>query len=610
MCGFVGFYSDKLKEKEPVIKTMCDMIVHRGPDSDGTYIDDSIAMGFRRLSIIDLAEGSQPIINEDGTKIITFNGEIYNYQSIKEDLLSKGHVFKTQADTEVLLHGYEEYGVELLQKLRGMFAFVIWDNEKKELFGARDNFGIKPFYYSRVGEDFLFGSEIKSFLPYPGFKKEVNEKSLKNYLVFQYPVMNETFFKGVYKLKPGHYFILKDGSMEIKKYFEIDYTPEEKSLEEYIDLIGKAVEESIEYHKISDVEVGAFLSGGVDSSYVVSCAKPNKTYSVGFENEGFDETIYARELSEKLGIKNNTKMISAEDFFSVIPKVQYHSDEPHANLSSVPLYHLSQLASKDVKVVLSGEGADELFAGYNEFEEPTVAKIYSKLPMGIRRKLRTTVESKKHFTGKTIIMKYGKKVEERYIGQAFIMNDEEANDLLTSKYKSDIKFTDITKPYYDKVKDKDDVTKRCYLDMHLWIVDDILLKADKMTMANSLELRVPFLDKEMWNLSKRVPTKYKVHGTTTKYAFREAAQKKVPVDWAKRRKAGFLVPFVYWIKEEKYYNLVKETFNKDYVSEYFNKEKINKLLEDHYTGKANNGRKIYTIYAFLVWYDEFFVKLG
>ena len=610
MCGFVGFYSRKIENKEETVRNMGNMIIHRGPDSEGIYTDDEIAMGFRRLSIIDLAEGSQPMKNEDGSIIITFNGEIYNYQEIKKDLLEKGHIFRNNSDTEVLIHGYEEYGTDLLGKLRGMFAFVIWDSVKKQLFGARDFFGIKPFYYSKIGDELLFGSEIKSFLPFPGFKKEVNEEALKHFLVFQYSVLNETFFKNVNKLKPGHYFIFRDGKMEISKYFDLSYKVEDKPFEEYVKLIGESVEESVKYHKISDVEVGAFLSGGVDSSYVVSCAKPDNTYSVGFDNQGFDETVYAKELSEKLNIQNKSKMISADEFFAAIPMVQYHSDEPHANLSSVPLYYLSQLAAKDVKVVLSGEGADELFAGYNEYEEPTVNRLYSMLPMGLRRKIRDMVKDRPHFTGKTIIMKYGQSVEERYIGQAHIMSDEQANDILSSKYKNPVTYREITKPYYDKVKNLDDVTKRCYLDMNMWIVDDILLKADKITMAHSIELRVPFLDKEVWNLSTKISVKYKVNGTTTKYVFREAAQKKIPLDWAKRRKAGFLVPFIHWIKEEKYCNIVRAQFEKEYVSEFFDREKILALLDEHYAGKKNNGRKIYTIYAFLVWYDQYFVSFN
>jgi asparagine synthase (glutamine-hydrolyzing) len=606
MCGFVGFCSKNVKDKN-VIKEMNNQIIHRGPDSDGYYFDKDVNFGFRRLSIIDLHEGSQPILNEGGDIAIIFNGEIYNYQELREDLVAKGYKFKTHTDTEVILHGYEEYGEEgILAKLRGMFAFTIWDSKKEKLFGARDHFGIKPYYYALLDGDLLFGSEVKSFLKYPKFKKEVNEKALKHYLVFQYNPLEETFFKGVKKLRPGHYYVYENGKMEIKTYYNLTLDYKDMTFDEAVGKIEKEVEESVKYHKISDVEVGSFLSGGVDSSYVVATALPDKTFSVGFDNKGFNETMYAKELSDSLGIKNFAKLITPDEFFEGINKVQYFSDEPHANLSSVPLYFLSKLASEQVKVVLSGEGADELFAGYNEYADALPQRIYRKLPFSLRHKLYLKYKDRKHFRGQTIILKYGQKVEDRYIGPAEIMTDELANSLVTSKYKNSETSRDLTKKYYDEVKNMDDVSKRLYLDMKMWIVEDILLKADKMTMANSIELRVPLLDKKMWELARTIPVKHKVHNEITKYAFRRAAKNKLPEDWAKRRKLGFVVPFVLWIKEEKYYKIVKEVFNKDFVSEFFDKDKINKLLDDHFNGITNNGRKVYTIYTFLKWYEIYF----
>ena len=606
MCGFVGFCSKNVKDKN-VIKEMNNQIIHRGPDSDGYYFDKDVNFGFRRLSIIDLHEGSQPILNESGDTAIIFNGEIYNFQELREDLVAKGYKFKTHTDTEVILHGYEEYGEEgILAKLRGMFAFTIWDSKKEKLFGARDHFGIKPYYYALLDGDLLFGSEVKSFLKYPKFKKEVNEKALKHYLVFQYNPLEETFFKGVKKLRPGHYYVYENGKMEIKTYYNLTLDYKDMTFDEAVGKIEKEVEESVKYHKISDVEVGSFLSGGVDSSYVVATALPDKTFSVGFDNKGFNETMYAKELSDSLGIKNFAKLITPDEFFEGINKVQYYSDEPHANLSSVPLYFLSKLASEQVKVVLSGEGADELFAGYNEYADALPQRIYRKLPFSLRHKLYLKYKDRKHFRGQTIILKYGQKVEDRYIGPAEIMSDELANSLVTSKYKNSETSRDLTKKYYDEVKNMDDVSKRLYLDMKMWIVEDILLKADKMTMANSIELRVPLLDKKMWELARTIPVKHKVHNEITKYAFRTAAKNKLPEDWAKRRKLGFVVPFVVWIKEEKYYKIVKEVFNKDFVSEFFDKDKINKLLDDHFNGITNNGRKVYTIYTFLKWYEIYF----
>lgn len=606
MCGFVGFCSKDVKDKN-VIKEMNNQIIHRGPDSDGYFFDKDVNFGFRRLSIIDLHEGSQPILNESGDTAIIFNGEIYNYQELREDLVAKGYKFKTHTDTEVILHGYEEYGEEgILAKLRGMFAFTIWDSKKEKLFGARDHFGIKPYYYALLDGDLLFGSEVKSFLKYPKFKKAVNEKALKHYLVFQYNPLEETFFKGVKKLRPGHYYIYENGKMEIKTYYNLTLDYKDMTFDEAVGKIEKEVEESVKYHKISDVEVGSFLSGGVDSSYVVATALPDKTFSVGFDNKGFNETMYAKELSDSLGIKNFAKLITPDEFFEGINKVQYYSDEPHANLSSVPLYFLSKLASEQVKVVLSGEGADELFAGYNEYADALPQRMYRKLPFSLRHKLYMKYKDRKHFRGQTIILKYGQKVEDRYIGPAEIMTDELANSIVTSKYKNSETSRDLTKKYYDEVKNMDDVSKRLYLDMKMWIVEDILLKADKMTMANSIELRVPLLDKKMWELARTIPVRHKVHNEITKYAFRRAAKNKLPEDWAKRRKLGFVVPFVLWIKEEKYYKIVKEVFNKDFVSEFFDKDKINKLLDDHFNGITNNGRKVYTIYTFLKWYEIYF----
>ena len=609
MCGFVGFVGKQSKEeKRKIIKDMADMIVHRGPDSDGYYIDDNVALGFRRLSIIDLDKGSQPIYNEDKSMVIVFNGEIYNYKELKEELINKGHKFKTNTDTEVILHGYEEYREEIFNKLRGMFSFVIYDIKNNTLLGVRDPFGIKPFYYYKNDKEFMFTSEIKGMLANPNFKKEINDKSLKMYLIFQYSVFEETFFKNVYKLKPGHYFIYKNNNLEVKQYFDIIYQKEDKPYEEYQREITKVLEDSIKYHKVtSDVEVGSYLSGGVDSSYVVAKAKPNKTFSVGFEENGFDETKLAHDFSDIMHVKNSSRYISKEDFFSSLPKVQYYTDEPHANLSTVPLLFLSELAAKDVKVVLSGEGSDEMFGGYNEYLEPNIVKLYMKLPSFIKKSMASVSKKLPHFPGKNTIIKYSKSFCERYIGHAQVMTEEEANNILTDRLKDNMTTTDVLRSYYDKVKNEDDILKKMYIDMNFWLPQDILLKADKMTMANSLELRVPFLDKEVWDVARRIPTKYLIRNNKTKEIFRSVAAQEMPEDWSSRRKLGFPVPFSKWIREEKYYLEVKKYFNEDYVSRFFNQEKINKLLEDHYYNKENNGRKIYNIYIFLIWYKVYFI---
>ncbi len=609
MCGIVGFVDSKKKsEKLKIVKSMADEMIHRGPDGEGYYADDYVALGHRRLSIIDVSGGSQPIYNKDGSLAIIFNGEIYNYQELKEELISDGYHFETKTDTEVILHGYEKWHDEVFAKLRGMFAFVIYDQKNHEIIGARDHFGMKPFYYYQLGEEFLFASEIKSMLVHPDFQKQINTDALKMYLIFQYSVKEETFFKHVYKLKPGHYFHYKDGKLTIKPYFELKYQKEtKKEYQKMKEELKDVLEDSIYYHQTtSDVEVGAYLSGGVDSSYVVSVAKPDKTFSVGFSYEGFDETDYAKDLSKQLNIKNYRQKISPEDFFEALPKVQWHTDEPHANLSTVPLYFLSKLTQKEVKVVLSGEGSDEMFGGYNEYNDPKLLKLYLHFPLWFRYGVRNLVKNLPHFPGRNTLVKYGLPFNERYIGHGTFMEEKEANLILANHLKNDEKIKDILEPVYSKVKNEDELTKKMFIDFHFWLPQDILLKADKMSMAHSIELRTPLMDIDVFNYAKTIPNKYLLKKKETKYLFRDISKEKIPEEWSKRRKCGFPVPFSKWIREEKFYQKVLEAFQKDYVKEFFDQEYILQLLDNHYTGKENNGRKIYNIYCFLVWYQVYF----
>lgn len=609
MCGLVGFIDKKSKqEKNKIIKAMADKIYHRGPDSEGFYTSNEVGLGFRRLSIIDLEGGTQPIYNEDKTKVICFNGEIYNFQELREDLKKQGHIFKTNSDTEVILHGFEEYGEKVVSKLRGMFAFVIWDIEKKEMFGARDYFGIKPFYYADMNGTFMFASEIKSLLEHPNFHKEVNKEALKPYLTFQFSALEETFFKGVFKLKPGHFFTYKNGKMHIKKYYEVKFDEVDKPIEYFSREIQKLVDESVKYHKISDVKVGAFLSGGVDSSYIAATLMPDNTFSVGFEREHFNEVDQAKDLSEILKIENINKIIKPDEFFDNLEDIMYYCDEPHGNLSAVPLYFLSELARKHVTVVLSGEGADELFAGYECYAITKQDLMYRKLPKFIRYPLGKIAYALPWFHGRKFLIRNGLTLEDYFTGSAFIFTEKDKKKVVKDAYLVGKDFKEVTKPIFDKVKDKDEVTKMQYLDMHLWLPEDILLKADKMTMAHSLELRVPFLDKEVMKLAEKVPDRYKITTETTKYVFRKSAYEKLPEEWAKRPKWGFPVPFHYWIREEKYYNIVKEEFKHDYVNEFFYQDEILKLLDEHFYKGKQNGRKIYVIYAFLLWYKKYFVE--
>lgn len=605
MCGFCGFTGD-IADRENVIIGMMNKIIHRGPDSAGTHSDEDVTMGFRRLSIIGLEDGSQPMYDEDGSIVICFNGEIYNYQPIKEMLIEKGHVFKSHADTEVLIHLYEEKGEEMLNDLRGMFAFAIYDMKNKKLFAARDFFGIKPFYYGVFNNHLLFGSEIKSFLAFPDFKKEVNTVALENYLTFQYSVLDETFFKGVYKLKPGHYLVYKDGKIDVKRYFQPKFEPEKAGLQDTIKKIEDVMLDSVKTHKISDVEVGSFLSSGVDSSFVAATFKGDKTFTVGFDYEKYNEIGYAEKLSEKVGIDNYSKIISTDEYWDSLGKIQYHMDEPLADPSAVALYFVSKLASKHVKVALSGEGADEFFGGYNIYREPMDLQITKLIPKPLRKGIAAIMKALPfRFKGKNYLIRASMDLEDRFIGNAKMFSEKERERILknpTGKYNH----KEITKPYYDFTKGQDDVTRMQFIDLNLWMVGDILLKADKMSMANSLEVRVPFLDKEVFEVARHVQPDYRVNREATKYAFRMAAKDYLPEEVASKKKLGFPVPTRVWLKDEKYYNIVKTAFQSEAAQKYFNTDKIVKYLDDHKNGKADNSRKVWTIYMFLVWYNQFF----
>lgn len=609
MCGFTGF-TNRIGDDGTVLEKMMNRIVHRGPDSAGKYIDSDIALGFRRLSIIDLAEGDQPMFNEDKSLVLVFNGEIYNFKDLRAELIKSGHTFANNSDSEVLLHGYEQWGEELVGRLRGMFAFVIFDRRDKSVFAARDMFGIKPFYYTFMNGSFIFGSEIKSFLDHPDFKKELNEEALGHYLSFQYSPTEETFFKNVFKLPPAHYFTLKNGEMRKTRYFRPDFEAKDGVLEYYADLADKAVRESVQAHKIADVEVGSFLSSGIDSSYIAEAANVDKTFTVGFESpdgDRYNEIHFAKEFADTIGVENISKVITPEEYWENFPKIQYHMDEPLADPAAIALFFVSQLASKYVKVVMSGEGADELFGGYRIYQEPITLTAYDKLPFALRRVISKICEHLPQIHGINYLVRRGKTIEERFIGNANIFSVKERNDILKSETAKNAAAPKVLcDKFYSEVKDKDDITKMQYLDINMWLMGDILLKADKTSMANSLELRVPFLDKKVMELAEAIPLKCRVNTVTTKLALRKAAEKTLPKRTADKDKLGFPVPIRVWLKEEKYYNKVKAAFTSEDAARYFDTDKLVALLDRHRSGKEDVSRKIWTVFTFLTWYDRFF----
>lgn len=607
MCGIAGFMG-QVENRADVIRNMTEVITHRGPDSDGFFTDDNISMGFRRLSIIDLGAGHQPIYNEDKSLVLTFNGEIYNYKDLRKELIAKGHKFYTDTDSEVLVHGFEEWKEDMLPKLRGMFGFAIYNTKDNSLFIARDFFGIKPMHYTQIGNDFVYASEIKSILEYPKFEKKFNRKALDSYLSFQYAVPPETFFEGVYCLMPGHYLWYKDGEVETTRYFEARFNPNEEMTEgEAVDRIEKVFENSVNAHKIADVEVGCFLSSGVDSSYVSTYFADQKTFTVGFDfGEKYNEISWAKNLSEKIGVEHHTHLISSEEFWDAVPTVQYHMDQPLADPSCIALYFVSRLASHYVKVVLSGEGADELFGGYTCYNDPRVFKIYQTIvPHCIRKAIRAICRKLPDIKGRDYLIRACDKLEERYIGNAFMYDYKQKQELLKDPSIA-TRPQDLTRKYYYRCRKYDDVTKMQYLDINMWMVGDILLKADRMSMANSLELRVPFLDKEVFKVASSLPTKLRCNKHNTKYAMRKAAVRHMPEATAEKEKLGFPVPTRVWLRDEKYYNVVKTKFKGKTAEKFFNTDVLVSWLDSHFSGKEDNSRRVWTIYVFLVWYDIYF----
>ena len=608
MCGIVGFVGARDNAQE-ILQAMMDRIAHRGPDGQGQFLEGPVALGQRRLSIIDLEGGRQPMYNEDESLVVVFNGEIYNFQALREELTAAGHTFATRSDTEVLLHGYEQWGREMLGRLRGMFTFAIWDRRAETLFCARDHFGIKPLYYyrSEAGE-LLFGSEIKSFLDHPGFRKELNEDQLSLYLSYQYSPGEDTFFRGVKKLLPAHWMEWKGGRLTVQRYWKPAFTPDEgPSLADWERAISDAMKESVAAHKIADVEVGSFLSSGVDSSYMAALAGVDKTFTVGFANKQYDETDYAREFSAHIGVKNHAYRITPEEYWANLGRIQYHMDEPLADAASVALYFVNREAARQVKVCLSGEGADEFFGGYNIYKEPFTVSWYDRLPLWLRRGVGALAALLPPVPGVNFLVRRGRPLEERYIGNTNLMGERQKRRLLKN-YTGRILPTDLSRPYFEDTRGQDPVTRMETCDLNLWMVGDILLKADKMSMANSLELRVPFLDRKVFELACRIPTRCKVNASQTKIAMRGAALRSIPQKTADKKKLGFPVPVRAWLREEKYAAVLRQAFHTPAAERFFHTRELDKMLDQHLQGKRDNWRQLWCVFIFLVWYDEFFTK--
>lgn len=587
---------------------MVDIITHRGPDDDGFFSDYYMAFGMRRLSIIDLGGGKQPIENEDGTLVIVFNGEIYNYQELYDELISKGHKFKTKSDTEVLIHLYEEEGEAMLTRLRGMFVFSIYDKEKKELFIARDYFGIKPLYYLVKDDKILaYGSEIKSLLKYPGFKREVNHDAVYNYLSYQYNPLEETFFKGIWKLPPASFLkidIEKNAVIQ-KTYWEYKFALPETDEHKLKTEVLAGLENSVKAHMVSDVPVGAFLSGGIDSAAIVALMSKNTDKQVSTFTIGFDKVSEMKEakvMADFIKTNHHEILLNSDEYLKELPKIVWHFDEPVADPSAVALYFLAKEARKHVKVVLSGEGADELFGGYNIYREPYALSKINIIPKFIRESvINRLAHASFNFYGKNYLRRTLTKIEDRYIGNAYIFKQREVNHLWKHNGENREERLSLT-PWYKKMKGLTDSQKMQGIDIAFWLPGDILQKADKMTMANSLELRVPFLDKKIADLSQTIPEKFKYKGGKTKYILRKAMESVLPKQTAERKKLGFPTALRHWLREKPEAFLSTIIKNK-YINEHFKIGFIKHLFKEHADGTADNSRKIYILYILALWYN-------
>lgn len=609
MCGFVGCIHDReigLRDSDrQLFKNMNDIITHRGPDDEGFFEDEHIQFGFRRLSIIDIESGHQPLTYENERYWIIFNGEIYNYVELRNELIEMGLTFETSSDTEVIIALYSHYKEKAVEKLRGMFAFTIWDKQEQVLIGARDPFGIKPFFYREEEKRTFFASEKKSILLAMDHE-ELNYDAAQHYMTYQFVPEPETMTKGIKKLEPGHYFTKKPGEkMKIERYWKASFQPVQKSEDEFVKEIRDVLFDSVNVHMRSDVPVGSFLSGGIDSSIIASIAKqyhPNiKTFSVGFEHNGFSEIDVAKETAEKLGVENISYIISPEEYMKELPKIIWHLDDPLADPACVPLYFVAREARKHVTVVLSGEGADELFGGYNIYREPQSLEVFDKIPAIGKSLLKALAKIlPEGVKGKSFIERGVTPMEQRYIGNAKMYTEAEKKDLL-AQYRTGIDYTDITKPLYAETKGYDPVDRMQYIDIHTWMRGDILLKADKMTMAHSLELRVPFLDKEVFKIASKIPTSLKTANNTTKYILRKAAEGIVPDHVLNRKKLGFPVPIRHWLKNEMN-DWAKQIIHESATDHIINKHYVLNLLEEHCQGKMDHSRKIWTVLVFMIWH--------
>ena len=608
ICGIYNFNSSR-PVNEGLIQRMTRILKHRGPDDEGIYLGSRVGLGVRRLAVIDLETGHQPIHNEDKTIWIVLNGEIYNFRDLGKDLEERGHRFHTKSDTEVIVHLYEEYDRDCIQRLNGMFTFAIWDSRGERLFLARDRIGIKPLFYTEHEGSLVFASEIKSILENSAISREIDIPSLHSMMKLQYIPSPKTIFKKIEKLLPGHSLICQKGGISIEKYWDLNLSQKEESEAFYLRELPKLLEESVRLRLISDVPLGTFLSGGIDSSIIVGLMsrmgeKAIKTYSVGFEAEdSFNELEYARLASQHFGTDHQELVMKSRDIEELLPKIVYHLDDPITDPAVIPTYLVSKLARKEVTVVLTGEGGDELFAGYRRYSLDRLATYYRKLPSIIRKKTIPILISR--FLPKS---RFPQGIDQppgvqRHLGWVAKLSDETLGNLYTKETKEEIRrreLTSIFRTYFKPRQKGDFLSQTLYCDIKTWLPDDLLVKVDRMSMATSLEARVPYLDHRIVELCTSMPIHLKLRGFTSKYILRKAFSDLVPEEILKRRKQGFTVPLTPWFRKE-LKDFIQEILSQNNKREYFNYNYIRHILKEHLIGKRDYSREIWSLLVFELW---------
>ena len=625
MCGLLGMlaatgnvdkYVDALERSLPCMR-------HRGPDAAGTWHDGDAAFGFNRLSIIDLEHSHQPLRwgpeDQPDRYAMTFNGEIYNYVELREELKGLGYTFHTEGDGEPIVVGYHHWGKDVVNHLRGMFGIVIWDTHTKTMFAARDQFGIKPLYYATTEAGTVFASEMKCILEMAdelGLDLNLDRRAIEHYVDLQYVPEPESLHANIRRVESGCTVTLRPGEDVVaERYFKPRFPVQQVKQGEEQQLfnrIAEALEDSVAKHMRADVTVGSFLSGGIDSTAIATLAKRHNpdllTFTTGFEREGYSEVDVAAESAEAIGVEHIVKIVSPEEYAESIPKIMWYLDNPVADPSLVPLYFVAQEARKHVKVVLSGEGADELFGGYTIYKEPLSLAPFEKIPSPLRRGLgKLSQVLPEGMKGKSLLNRGSMTMEERYYGNARSFNFEQMQRVIPWA-KREWDHREVTAPIYAQSEDFDPVARMQHLDLFTWMRGDILVKADKINMANSLELRVPFLDKEVFKVAESIPYDLKISHGTTKYALRKAMEQIVPAHVLHRKKLGFPVPMRHWLAGDELYGWAQDTINESQTEDIFNKKEVLEMLKEHRDGVSDHSRRLWTVLSFMIWHGIFVEK--